>query len=712
MKKIISIILLSILSVQIHAQNKTRDSLLLILNQTTSFDTLNINAISQLGLMYQHINVDSLIIIANKVIQESKNLDYTNGLGDGYKLLGIAHYMKFEKSKAIYFDSVAIGYYSLTENNKGVGAVYNNLGVLFAETGEYQTANKYYKKSLELRRITNDLKGIGDSYANLGNNYLSLGNYPEALKNTFLGIRYRQQINNQIGLSNSYMNLGTVYYQLGELKKAEHYIRKCIQLSEEIGNLSEMSNRLINLGGVQYFIGKYDSAIVSFQKAATIAKEQQNIESLILAYSNLGDTYMAKQQYEKALETFNEAFSLLNDDTDNRYKSTLYSSIGAVYGAKGEYPKAITFTEKGYELAIADNNKPTLKNITELLSKYHEKNNNLGLALKFHKIYAAYKDSLLGEETKQKTKDLEVAFEFEQKERAITLLEKDNKLKATQNKYQQAGLIILIILLMWAITSFILTNNSRKKLNHANILVNQQKVELEVQAEKLKSSIAFKDRLFSILAHDLRSPLSSITSLITLSENNLIEQEEFLSMRSKLKTSIESLTMLLDNLLTWGKKQINQNQQANNAVVDLNELIQRNVQLLNESARNKNIVIHVSIEPKSKLVSDANHIDLILRNLLSNAIKFTASGNVHISCKKVENDIELSIQDNGIGMDATTLRKLEENNFYSKSGTSGERGTGLGIMLCKEFIDMNKGKLIINSKPGEGTTVSVRFPIV
>ena len=237
---------------------------------------------------------------------------------------------------------------------------------------------------------------------------------------------------------------------------------------------------------------------------------------------------------------------------------------------------------------------------------------------------------------------------------------------------------------------------------------------LQEQKESLEELNSMKDKLFSIIAHDLKSPFQSVLGFSDL----LCNQYESLQDNQKKKyiqiinTSSHKIFNLLENLLTWAMTQTG-NIAFKKEKIELASIIDQNIELLKENINNKGIIINKNLKDNTTVNADINMISTSFRNLLSNAVKFTnAGGEIFINLEKNYETTRISVKDNGIGMDKETLKTLFElDKIDSTKGTAGESGTGLGLILCKEFIDMSGGKIWAESTPGEGSTFCIELPI-
>lgn len=241
----------------------------------------------------------------------------------------------------------------------------------------------------------------------------------------------------------------------------------------------------------------------------------------------------------------------------------------------------------------------------------------------------------------------------------------------------------------------------------------EQHLLLQEKHAELQALNASKDKFFSIISHDLRSPLSSVLvglRLLTDTESRLTDNEKNELIRDSHRT-VEQLYNLLDNLLVWSRLQRGLMEYAPQPL-DLRPLFERNATLFAANAEQKQIAIRQTVAEPVIAFADSHMIDAIIRNLISNALKFTeARGSITLSARQNDQRVEMAVADTGIGMDAETVAKLFRLDVrYNQLGTAGEKGTGLGLNVCKEFAEKNGGSIAVESVVGAGTTFRVTLP--
>ena len=233
---------------------------------------------------------------------------------------------------------------------------------------------------------------------------------------------------------------------------------------------------------------------------------------------------------------------------------------------------------------------------------------------------------------------------------------------------------------------------------------------LKEQADKLSELNLLKNKLFSVIAHDLKSPMYALQTVFRNMQQYDLPAREMKKMLPDVVNDLTYTTGLMENLLQWAKSQM-QSETIQPAPIDLSKTVTDVIFLLRLQAENKQLYIENKITEPLEVFADNNMVNLVLRNLLSNAIKFTpAQGYIEISAGIQSKHIEVLVKDSGEGISEADMQKISMNNYYTTKGTSNEPGTGLGLMLCKEFLTKSGSSLTIQSKPGEGSEFSFILP--
>jgi signal transduction histidine kinase len=241
-------------------------------------------------------------------------------------------------------------------------------------------------------------------------------------------------------------------------------------------------------------------------------------------------------------------------------------------------------------------------------------------------------------------------------------------------------------------------------------IIEEKATLLAAQKEELVELNSLKNKLFSVIAHDLKSPMYALRNLFHNVQQHNVPEQDVREIVPLVVNDLNYTIGLMENLLQWAKTQMSADT-VNTQKVDVSGLIQEVMKLLRLQADAKQIYVEQKIDLPVFVSADKDMINLVLRNLLSNAIKFTAPrGQISLGINEHSSFVEIYVQDSGTGITSEELEKIKSNNYYSTNGTASESGTGLGLMLCKDFLARHGGQMYIESQPGKGSTFSFTLP--
>lgn len=251
------------------------------------------------------------------------------------------------------------------------------------------------------------------------------------------------------------------------------------------------------------------------------------------------------------------------------------------------------------------------------------------------------------------------------------------------------------------------------KIKKSNVEIANQSLLISKQREELEKLNTTKDKIFSVISHDLRSPLATLDGLLQIFGDEQIElsKEELKECTTTVQLELNKIQILMDNLLYWAKSQI-ADRKAVKSQLSPSDITNEIVELFSDKIQKKYIEIDNQIATDMIIWADKNTLSFLIRNLLANAVKFTPEqGTITIYADEIEHMVRIAIADTGIGMDQETMDKLFKDRIMTtKVGTSGESGTGLGLLLCKDMVEQAKGSIHVKSKIKEGSEFSFLLP--
>jgi signal transduction histidine kinase len=333
------------------------------------------------------------------------------------------------------------------------------------------------------------------------------------------------------------------------------------------------------------------------------------------------------------------------------------------------------------------------------LSTIYELTGNYQDALINHKIYSQLKDSIFTDQSRQTLQEIETKYEIAQTEAEIALLTREKE--AQMLKLQRSQLQMIFFLAasaMLVVLVFILISRYRIK-QHAN--------------RQLQLLNATKDRFFTIIAHDLKNPLIAFRN-ITLGLKNALPQlqpQEISCYMDEIHRSADQLNELLANLLQWSRSQTGLIKQCKRNIL-VKDLVDTVLQSLDAEIRQKGITISTMTEPSDQIFADENMVSAVLRNIVSNAVRFSDNNKeITIQTNRENHTIYFHVEDQGPGLTENEIQKLFRIDADTKSiGAAAKKGTGLGLILCKELLDKEGGKIWVRSVKGKGSTFSFTIP--
>lgn len=454
------------------------------------------------------------------------------------------------------------------------------------------------------------------------------------------------------------------------------------------------------LGASLLELKDFNKALFYFKESEKQFKKLKEPIFLANSYNGIGTTYIFLKQYSKA-EKYLLKYLEINIKTQNNDRiSTSYTNLANLYYEQYKDNLAIFYFKKSYELS----KKSKDLNIKRLNSKnmavVEENSGHIKEALLYRKEYEQWNDSLNSQSKVWALANYEKKYAVAQKQKQISLLKVENKLKDNQRNGLFYSVLALLLLLIGGVYVY-----AQKVKNNKIILT---------QKNKLNELNATKDQLFSIVSHDLRSSVNALKTsnaklTTSLETKNYNELDQLLHQNSAIANGAYSL---LDNLLHWALLQTKQLYFHKDSV-HLHSIVQQIEYNYKSLLLDKSITFENAVSKNSFIFVDLDSLKIVLRNLLDNAIKFSPE-NSKISFYTVETNTdfcELVIQDSGLGMNENTINELlQDNDLLAKKSNSEIIGTGLGMQLCKQMIKKNGGMLAIESELNKGTKITLTFP--
>ncbi len=659
----------------------TIDSLENVVLRKDLADTTRIKTLSALGVAYAE----------NELVKSRKTFD---------EALALAHKIK----------NYALAY-----------TISRQAGAVFYAKGDYTNAMELERTGLESAQLLGDSIKIGATHNNVGNYYYEIGEYDEAyyhLTHSYSILeRSAKTHQDSVAANVALHNLGRVFKEVGQYDIAIKHLEASRKISRLLNDYEGEPYSLDEIGDTKLKMQEYDSALY-YLNASLTETNKLLAEIPLLAhlksktFLKIAKLYTIRNDYTKALAYYDSTANLHNVSGNRFGIAEVDLGRGDVYMHQEKYNEALTFTNQALVLATSKEANARVLEIAcyKQLSAIWEIKGDYKKALGYARQYNALNDSLFSTEIQEKVLRDQINMQTAAlggQLAALTLKEEDRETQLKRSEFIRNILVVLVALSVILLATVYRSGQRRKQIN--GLLLKHQE-EMQKRSEELEQLNEVKDKFFSIISHDLRSPINALAGLMDLLDKGAVAPEELPVAITELKKRFNHTRTLLNNLLDWTVLQMEKiHLQAGS--VYLHKIVAENVELLT-SLQTKQVNLINRVPENLVGYADSNTINLVIRNLITNGIKFTNDGGeVSVSARDNGKEIEVSVTDNGIGMNAEAQARLfNEITPYSTRGTANEKGTGLGLILCKEFVEKNGGRIWVESTEGKGSTFSFTLP--
>lgn len=507
---------------------------------------------------------------------------------------------------------------------------------------------------------------------------------------------------------------GRVNMLRGLIDNAMDNYEMALKYKDSIDDPLTEAGTLFNIAHLHTRQGKFEDALKVHKDALAIRRAKRDRMAEAESLHDIAEVYRLLKNDEKALANHTLALKIRLGLKDKARLAESYNSIGNLYHSQNNYRRAISNVLLALDAAQDSQDQNQIRKSYELLSQSYKAAGDYKNAHKYEELYQAIHDFIQTDQSERKLVAAQNKYVIGKKENQIGKLETEGKEKEKvieeQKKFRNvlialvAAALIIVILILYL---YIDKRRSNKKLEEANDKVSRQNVQLQ-------QLNATKDKFFSILGHDLKGPLNSLTSFsgLLINHTDSLSKDEIRMLAKDLDKSLKNLFALLENLLEWSRSQTG-NIEFKPEAFDLHTLLQQNTELLKTQAQNKNIVLSDVSRAGIEILTHKQSINTVIRNLISNAIKFTPEGGaVTVNAQLAQDEVMVSVSDTGVGMSEDVIAKLFRIDAkHSTKGTADEKGTGLGLILCKEFVEKNGGRIGVQSEVGQGSVFYFTLPV-
>ncbi|MEM1321247.1 MAG: tetratricopeptide repeat protein [Bacteroidota bacterium] len=626
----------------------------------------------------------------------------------------------------------------------GIAAAYDNLGFVFQSKYDYTNAMKSFVDALKLRNDADNEKGIATSKNNIGKVFLLQEDTKNAIENLTTALELREKISDVPGAAETHKNLADVYLLKKLYGKAKEHYRQAMDLKISLNDLSGAAAIASFLGNIVRDLGDSEGALVYFSMSLDLNNSLENLPGIAEDHGNIALAYYDQGSYEEALDANDTAYRINKKVGDQFRIAECNKNFGMIYAAMGEKEEADRYLQKSASVLKKVGDVPGTQLVYKSISDTYVKLKNYPKAYEYQIAFSKSRDRLFSEEKSRAMMELttkyESEFAAEKQQQMIEALEKDKVYNARMQYFLIGMVALALLLLVVMFMSYRRKQRDNQLLMTKNAEINRQKEEIDVkngeleesntrldalnqklvdemaERESLEKSSFARDRFLATMSHEMRTPMNIIIGLthLLLEENPREDQVEHLR---TLQFSANNLVVFINDVLDFSKIEagkLNLESRLFQPQKTFDEVRQR----FGLPARDKGLKFYFEVDNKipRELMGDPTRLNQILTNLVGNAINSTEEGSVsvNVSLKELSNSeatLLVEVEDTGNGIDKERLDEMfREFSRNPKDIFEGYENADLGLAITKRLVDLQNGKIDVESQAGKGTTFIIYLP--
>lgn len=536
--------------------------------------------------------------------------------------------------------------------------------------------------------------------------FMDGGELDSALSYALNGLELARNAGRDSLVAYAYNSLDIIYFEMEDMEKSEEYANKAMKIAEEknLENLlvdSYISMAIIQYQKIQDTSLRVDQKQDHYQKSRQFFEKALATENLekwdsVHVFNNLSLLEAEMGNYDIAIDYLRQVVDYYEEDRDDVLLANAYNNLGYTYFEIGEYQKGEEYLNKAWDLVKGSNLLIERSYIAESLYEFYDSIGNYEKALHYYREYNQAEEKLNSKETSNSIALMESDYQ-----NRILAAENEKRTNQIRNQYILiiAGLILLILLIAILLISYFSRQKQEKLLD-----------EIKRKNEKLEELNNFKDKILSIVSHDFKSPLSNLQTTIALSQEDGLERDEYRTILLGIDDQLTQTQVFLQNILLWAKKQIT-GYSVDKSTFHFDEVVDTSIEMLGQQIKEKALKIKKDYKPSTTLYSDSEIVSIVFRNIFQNAIKFSREREtVVIKVRTEPGQKVISIIDSGKGMQKETIDSLFTKNIESTGGTQLEKGSGIGLLLSRDLLNMIDADIKVYSVVNQGSEFQIILP--
>ncbi len=631
--------------------------------------------------LYAVEDYEKALLYVNQTAKLSEKLNYTKGLAESTFYRALIFTQRNDYFNAIDNYDKSRKYYLQISDTLGVAKVSNSIGLIEIKRGNYTVGLQNSLSAIDIFEKQNLFDELSSAYNNLAEAYFKTNQIDKAIDFNFKALDVRKKINDRDGIITSTKNIADLYSLRKEYRKSIEYYEKVLEMLNPTKDQNLRGEILPKLGSEYLKFKEYDKASEYLVEGLKYNRKQNNEEGILLALNAIGNLNLQKRKVKLAEIQLNEAYSIAQKIDNKPALLENYKLHIALDSTRGYYQNAFFWQNKYYDLKdeLLKINQPVFPVDTEPLD--------------------LNTSNLIEEEIGN----------FE---------EEDNSNKTIKTWLNNPLIIYGAIAATAILLTLLLLNYLKNKKYRETIIEQKEKLKQEQirseaileQAHHLEEVNQVKDKLFSIVSHDLKDSISSIKAFLDLLKEDSISKEEFRELIPELSENANNASSLLFNLLNWSKSQM-QNLEPNPELFNIQDVFHTKMALVEQKVEDKRIVL-IDESQRDFVYADKSMVEIVIQNLITNAVKFSRTGDViTVSNQDVNGKALICVEDTGVGISEENIKKLfNANKNFTTVGTKNEKGTGLGLTIAKDLVELNNGRIWVESTVNVGSKFFIELP--